>query len=246
MIDVVDPDEPFDAARYAAMAREVLRRLHRQRVVPVVAGGTGLYIKALLHGLCDAPRADTALRRQLADEARRLGPQALHRRLAKWDAAAAERIHPNDARRIARALEVMAATGRALSARQAEHGFDDEPFEVFAIGLTMDRAALYERINRRVEHMVAQGLLDEVRLLLDRGYAPGLNSMRAIGYRHMVDYINARTNWQETVRLLKRDTRRFAKRQFTWFKADPSIRWTEFHAFADMVPQIKSFLSQGL
>lgn len=242
MIDVADPDEPWDAARYAREARARVAEIHRRGRIPLVAGGTGLYIRALTEGIFPAGGSDPELRRRLRDEAETRGAPALHRRLAERDPEAAGRIHPNDAFRIVRALEVIAATGRPLSAHQADHGFRDAPYRLFRIGLFREREALYERIETRVDAMLEEGLLDEVRGLLDRGYGPELKPMGAIGYRHMVDFIRGRFDWAETVRLLKRDTRRYAKRQLTWFRAVSDTRWTTPEAATELVPAMKNFL----
>jgi tRNA dimethylallyltransferase len=245
MIDVADPDEPYDAARYAREARRRVAEIHERGRAPLVAGGTGLYIRALVDGIFPAGASDPAVRRRLRAAAAAEGAPALHRRLAARDPAAARRIHPNDAFRIVRALEVVAVTGRPLSAHQADHGFRDAPYRVFRIGLCRDRAELYRRIDRRVEAMLAEGLIDEVRALLDRGYGPDLKPMGAIGYRHMIGFLAGKTDWDETVRLFKRDTRRYAKRQLTWFRAEAGTRWTTPEAAMEIVPALKNFLRGG-
>jgi len=245
MVDVVDPDVPYDAARYARDAGKVVRDLHQRGLVPVVAGGTGLYIKALIYGLFDSRPPDPEYRRQLEQAADVHGTAYLHARLTDCDPAAAAGIHKNDRFRIIRALETFRATGRPISALQQEHRFTRPRFAAFKIGLTMPRQALYERIDRRVDQMVAEGLLEEVRSLLDRGYPAGLKSMQSIGYRHMADYLQGSVPWKETLRLLKRDTRRYAKRQFTWFRADPDIVWTAPEDVDSLAPAVETFLATG-
>lgn len=225
MLDVADPDEPYDAARYAREARACIAELHRAGQLPLVVGGTGFYIKALLHGLFEARPASEEVRAGLREEARQSGSRALYERLSACDPEAAARIHPNDAYRVIRALEVYELTGRPLSAWQQAHGFEDAPFEALKICLHMERDALYERIDKRVDQMVARGLLDEVRGLLNRGYTPDLKPMQALGYRHMVEYIQESLAWAEAIRLMKRDTRRYAKRQLIWFKKDTDFIW---------------------
>ncbi|MDL2122896.1 MAG: tRNA (adenosine(37)-N6)-dimethylallyltransferase MiaA [Deltaproteobacteria bacterium] len=227
LIDVVDPDEPFDAAMFAKMAGEMIMKLHADGIVPFVVGGTGLYIKALVHGLSHAGPADTDIRKRLKEAELLHGSGFLYEKLSKCDQEAAERIHPNDTYRIIRALEVYEATGMAISQYSEDHGFEKRRFNVLKTGLHMEREALYDRINRRVDAMIEEGLVDEVKMLLGRGYSEDLKSMQSIGYRHMVDFIKGRITWEETVRTLKRDTRRYAKRQMTWFKADPEIVWAE-------------------
>ena len=227
LIDIVDPDEPFDVAGFAKMAGEMIMKLHAVGIVPFVVGGTGLYIKALVHGLSHAGPADTDIRKRLKEAELLHGSGFLYERLSKCDPEASERIHPNDTFRIIRALEVYEATGMAISQYSKDHGFENRRFNVLKIGLYIERETLYDRINQRVDAMIEAGLVGEVKMLLNRGYSEDLKSMQSIGYRHMIDFIKGRITWEETVRTLKRDTRRYAKRQMTWFKADPEIIWAE-------------------
>ncbi len=227
MIDFLEPDEPFDAAMYAGLADKRIKELGDRGLLPFVVGGTGLYIKALIHGLFGEGRGNPRVRERLKREAEEQGAEALHIRLASCDPEAAKRIHPNDSYRIVRALEVHETTGASMSTLHAGHGFAARRHRSLKIGLGMDRPALYERIDRRVDAMLEAGLLEEVQLLLSLGYGETLKSMQSIGYRHMVEYIRGRIPREEAVRTLKRDTRRYAKRQLTWFKADPDIKWTE-------------------
>jgi tRNA dimethylallyltransferase len=245
LIDIVDPDEDFDAARFGSLARPLIFALIRKNKLPVVAGGTGLYIKALIHGLFQARPPAPEIRRKLKDEAASRGPSALHERLGRVDPQAAAGIHPNDVFRIIRALETYELTGRPISDHHRIHGFSESPFQAFKIGLTMDRKALYERINRRVDLMIAAGLLAEVKGLLGKGYAENLKAMQSIGYRHMADYLGGRLSWEESVRTLKRDTRRYAKRQLTWFRADPDISWVTPTELQNIYPEIHRFLTVG-
>lgn len=245
MVDIVDPDRPYDAARYAADAERVIRKLHARGRIPIIAGGTGLYIKALIYGLFDAHPPEPECRRRLEALADRRGNAYLHAELAACDPDAAQRIHVNDRFRIIRALETYRTTGRTISALRAAHRFATPRLAAFKLGLTLPREALYARIDRRVDRMVADGLLEEVRSLLAQGYGADLKAMQSIGYRHMTAYIRGEVDWPETLRLLKRDTRRYAKRQFTWFKADPAIVWIRPEALAEVLPAIESFLTDG-
>ena len=242
MVDIVDPDIPYDAARYAEDAWRVVRDLQRDNHLPVVAGGTGLYIKALIYGLFDGRPPTPECRRRLERMADRRGSAYLHAELAACDPAAAAGIHVNDRFRIIRALETYQTTGQPISALRAEHRFATPRLAAFKLGLAMPREALYARIDRRVDQMVAEGLLDEVRALLGRGYTADLKSMQSIGYRHMVAYLQGDADWPESLRLFKRDTRRYAKRQLTWFRADPEIVWTTPEAFQETLPAIEAFL----
>ncbi len=225
MIDIVDPDEDFDAVRFARMAREKVLQLHQKGLLPVVVGGTGLYIKALLQGLFQTNAVAPEIRESLKQEAAEHGSGYLHERLQQVDPDTADRLHPNDVYRIVRALETIESTGRSIFDHQQNHGFADEPFNALKIGLRIDRQKLYDRIDQRVDLMIAAGLPDEVKKLLGMGYTADLKSMQSIGYRHMATFIEGSLPWDECVRTLKRDTRRFAKRQFTWFGADPRIQW---------------------
>lgn len=243
MIDVAAPDEPFDAARFAREAQAVVDALAARNTQPFVVGGTGLYFKALTQGIFHAEAVNPEIRRRLEREAETLGLGSLHRRLAGLDPEAGHRIHPNDRFRILRALEVFESTGKPISDHHSAHRFGETPFRTLKIGLEMERNALYERIDRRVDIMIEMDLLSEVRQLLAMGYPSGLKSMKSIGYRHMADFIEGRASWEEAVRTLKRDTRRYAKRQYTWFKADPEVIWTSPAALEEMNNRIESFLS---
>ncbi|MGD8368907.1 MAG: tRNA (adenosine(37)-N6)-dimethylallyltransferase MiaA [Desulfobacterales bacterium] len=238
LVDFCDPADPFDAATYTRLARETIGRLVRDGVVPLVVGGTGLYIKGLLGGLFPGPASDCSVRNRLQQEAKREGTPALYRQLETRDPETAARLHPNDTFRIVRALEVLAATGESISRQQERHGFEDAPYHALKLGISLERETLYRRIDHRCEAMLQKGLIDEVERLLAMGYAPELKSMQSIGYRHAIDYLKGRTSMAETLRLFRRDTRRYAKRQLTWFRADPEVCWlspTEPEKAADMV-----------
>lgn len=242
MIDLIDPDEHFDARQFAEMAGEKIMKLYARNVTPFVVGGTGLYIKALVNGLFTAGRTDIRVRERLQEQARIYGSDFLHQRLSRHDPNTAARIHPNDSYRIVRALEVYALTGTTITEFQREHGFEDNRFRALKIGLNINREVLYERINHRVDEMIESGFLNEVKGLLDMGYSDDLKSMQSIGYRHLVDFIKGRCSWDEAMRTLKRDTRRYAKRQLTWFKADPEIIWKEPGQIKEIQRLIKKFL----
>lgn len=242
MIDIVDPDEPFDAARFAGMAHDRIIALDNQGITPFVVGGTGLYIKALLHGLFRDKPTDPEVLERLNKEAASRGADFLYKRLSRCDPETAKRLHPNDIFRIVRALEVYEVTGKPISEYQKKHAFADAPFNTLKICLNKDREILYDRINRRVDAMIKQGLVDEVKGLLAMGYSADLKSMRSIGYRHMVDFLSGKISWDETLRTLKRDTRRYAKRQLTWFRADSDINWGDPDNLRDIRQLIKEFL----
>jgi tRNA dimethylallyltransferase len=244
MVDIIPPDWNFDAADYARQADEIVHRIARQSVLPLVVGGTGLYIKALLFGLFETQKPDEAVRERLRAQARQQGGAALHDRLQARDPQSAARIHPNDTFRVIRALEVLELTGRPLSQHLDDHGFARPRFDALKIGLSLPRDQLYARIERRVAQMLSEGLEDEVRGLLARGFSPELKSMQSLGYRHMIDHLAGRTDCEETMRLLRRDHRRYAKRQLTWFRADPQIHWLEPGGHAAALDLITAFLGR--
>lgn len=245
LIDMIPPDEPFDAARFAEVARGIIADLYGKGRLPFVVGGTGLYIKALTQGIFQMPPVDPDIRKSLKKTAEVSGCAALHERLARQDPEAAAKIHPNDTYRILRALEVVETTGRPISALHREHRFSESPYLTLKIGLRMARNALYARIDRRVDAMMAAGFVEEVRRLLSMGYGPDLKSMQSIGYRHITDFLHGRMSREDAVDTLKRDTRRYAKRQLTWFGADPDIIWMHPDQIEEMAACVKKFLETG-
>lgn len=244
MIDIVNPDEAYDAARFSLEARASINQLLALGHVPLVAGGTGFYIKALIYGLCEAAPETVSIRIRLKEEADRCGGQHLHQRLKACDPEAATTIHPNDIFRIVRALEVYEASGMSMTEFRRRHGFSDAPYNVLKIGLSMDRQALYERIEQRIDRMIAQGLHDEVRQLLAAGYHEGLRSMQSLGYRHMMAYIRGKTDYTSAVDDLKKDTRNYAKRQLTWFRKDSQTTWFEPDQAARIISYVRAFLDE--
>jgi tRNA dimethylallyltransferase len=227
LMDVIDPDEPFSGARFRSLAAAVIEEMRRNGKIPVVVGGTGLYVKLLLHGLWEGPAADWPLRERLYEAERREGPGSLHRRLEKIDPDSARSIKPQDRSKLVRAIEVYEKTGRPLSDHHRDHRFSEDPYDAIRIGLRRSRADLYPRIEARVDGMMADGLVEEVRGLMEKGYSAELPSMKGLGYRQIVGLIQGEYDEAEAVRRLKRDTKRYAKRQFTWFNRDPSVRWID-------------------
>lgn len=243
LIDIIDPDEHFDAEIYSEKARKIVHMLHGQGIIPFVVGGTGFYIKALEHGLFDPGLADPVVREKLKKEAGVKGTGFLYDRLRRSDPETAAVVHPNDTYRIIRALEIYELTGEGISSHRRRHDFSDQPFNVLKIGLKMKRETLYDRINKRVDKMLAEGFIDEVMNLLDKGYPADLKSMQSIGYRHLTDFIQERHSLKEAVRIMKRDTRRYAKRQFTWFQADDCVTWFEPDQLPEMRKMVENFLN---
>ena len=227
LIDIVDPDEEFNAALFRRQALESLQEIWSREKRAVVCGGTGLYIKTMLHGLFVGPSKDAEIRSRLLQEAEEKGLPCLYERLREVDPDALLSVHPNDRQRIIRALEVFELTGKKMSRWQKEHGFKESPFETLNIGLDREREELYGLINRRCQEMVAGGLVEEVRGLMEKGYGLDLKPLQSVGYRHMGLYLTGAMSLEEALALMQRDTRRLAKRQLTWFRADKEIRW--FH-----------------
>ena len=225
-IDIRDPDQYYSAGDYAREARETITGLLARGVTPLVVGGSGFYLSALVDGL-SAPRfSDPAVKARWRRRAARDGVQALHSELARIDPEAAARLHPNDVQRVVRALEVFELSGRPLSdfkaGEQTPAGFTPVFF-----GLRRERADLVGRIDRRADLMLEAGLLDEVRRLAQRGWGPELNALRSVGYREVFQYLEGGIGYGEMVEAIRLNTRRYAKRQMTWFRREPRIRWID-------------------
>ena len=242
LIDVVDPDQTFDAARFATTARALIADIHRRGRLPAVVGGTGLYIRSLLRGLDPAVPADLEYRAELTAVAAREGRAALHARLAAVAPAVAHGLHPHDHVRVIRALERVRGGGAGVQTRWAT-AVPEWP--VVYVGLTMDRTALADRLRRRAAAMVATGLEDEVRRLLARGYA-GVRAMSSIGYREFAAVVRGELAHAEALRLMQRDTVRYARRQLTWFAREPTLAWLDVDAFDGEAPAVAAAIEARL
>lgn len=231
MIDIVSPHESFSASDYREQAMAAIRDiLHRGKRV-VLCGGTGLYIRALTRGLVDTPGGDSELREELKQKLEEGGPEGLHDQLKKLDPAAAKNIHPNNTVRVIRAIEVAMLSGRKLSDYQWAHQFADEQFDLMSLGIDLPREALYKRIESRVDRMLEGGLVEEVKALLERGYGRELKPMRSVGYKEICAHLIDGLPLAEAVELIKRDSRRYAKRQMTWFRKE-DVNWGSFDELA--------------
>jgi tRNA dimethylallyltransferase len=228
LIDILDPTEPFSVADYRARADAALAGIRQRARQPILVGGSGLYVCAVIQEMdfSNVP-PDPDFRRELEREARGQGSHVLHQRLADVDPAAAARLHPNDTRRIIRALEVAKGRGGAAEGARQVDLKTAERYNTRQFGLTLGREELYRRIDARVDRMIAAGLAEEVRSLLDHGCDESLVSMKGLGYAQLAPHVRGEISFDEAVRRLKRDTRRFAKRQLTWFRADPRIEWID-------------------
>jgi tRNA dimethylallyltransferase len=225
MIDIADPDETFTVADFQDRCRALIGEINGRGAIPMFVGGTGLYVESVIYDykFAEAP-GDEVARERWSAYAEGHGTQALHAELLKRDPKSAARIHPNDRKRLIRALEVVEATGEPLADQTAKRE-KNSPYDLCMIGLTMDRGLLYRRIESRVDAMIEAGLIQEVRTLLERGYTKDLVPMQAIGYKEIIAYLEGETTLDEAIALLKRNTRRFAKRQLSWFRMMPQIHW---------------------
>jgi tRNA dimethylallyltransferase len=251
LIDLVDPDERFNAGMYRRAAEEEIERLYEEHRLPFVVGGTGLYVRALIRGLCEAPQGNAGVRAEFLEDARRREQGYLHRELAKVDPESAQGLHPNDEVKIIRALEVQRLLGRPLSEMHRRHRTDAPKWSPLILGLSRDREALYRRIEQRVDRLFMAGVVKETEGLLARGYGRDLSSMKGLGYRQVAGFLAGEYDYHEAVRRLKRDTRHFAKRQLTWFRREPGIQWVRLdesekpERVADrLLRDIETFLSE--
>ena len=226
LIDILDPTEHIDASKFVALADAAIKDISSRGKNIFVVGGTGMYLKMLVHGFCEAPPRDLEIRKKLEDEARLLGISKLHERLQTIDGESAKVLHANDTTRIIRALEIFELTGVSATEFRRKHGFAEKRYDALKIGLTCDREKLYRRINERVDKMIEMGLIEEGKNLLKK-YDESCQPFSAVGYRETVNFIKGKMGLEDTIRLIKQNTRHFAKRQLTWFRADKEIKWFE-------------------
>lgn len=240
MIDIVDPAEPYSVALYQVEARRHIKEIWERGKVPLLVGGTGLYVRSVIDPFHFAGAGvDETFRRKMYQEAKEKGPLAVHQRLLEVDPETAARIHPHNLKRVIRALEIYHLTGRPMSRLLQEMKGECPPYQLAVYGLTMEREKLYRRIEARVDKMLEMGLVDEVRSLLERGYRPSLTSMQGLGYKEIAAYLRGLSTFKEAVYLLKRNTRRFAKRQFTWFKKDKRICWIDVGKYSSIMEVVQ-------
>jgi tRNA dimethylallyltransferase len=230
LIDILDPREPFSVSQFQRLCMEKIEEIRKRGKLPFIVGGTGLYIESVCYGYSfEGDGGNEAFRERMKQFALEHGPEALHARLAALDPVAASRLHANDLKRVIRALEVIEATGRPFSEIQSQRRKDqkESPFNLCLIGLTMDRQLLYRRIDQRVDEMIEQGLVEEVEALLKAGVPRTAVSMQGLGYKEIAAYLCGETDLASAIEQLKRDTRRFAKRQLSWFRGMKDINWFE-------------------
>lgn len=242
MIDILNPDQDFSVAKFQEMVANLISEIVQRGRLPILVGGTGLYVGSVMdHYDFSKVAEDQDFRQSMEQLALTLEPGQLHRQLAQVDPEAACKLHPNDTRRVIRALEVYHVSGVPISKHQYLHSQRTPKYNLFIAGLTMDRGRLYNRINQRVDKMVAEGLLREVQTLLDQGYSPGSQALKGLGYKELIAYLRGEYDLEEALRLLKRDTRHFAKRQLTWFRRDQRINWydvEEYRKISELAEEI--------
>lgn len=232
MIDELEPEEEFHVVRFVEMAKKYLQEIYAAGKIPIIAGGTGFYIQALLYDIDFTDQeCDEAYRRELEVLAREQGAETLHEMLKKVDPASAEAIHANNIKRVIRALEFHHLTGEKISDHNEREKQKVSPYNFAYFVLTDDRANLYRRIDRRVDIMIEQGLVDEVRKLKEMGCHREMVSMQGLGYKEILAYLEGELTLEEAVYIIKRETRHFAKRQLTWFKREREVFWVDKRAY---------------
>lgn len=244
LVDCVSPDEEFSVAKYKAAALEAIEVILSKGKLPIIIGGTGLYINSLtLPWDFQKKDSDEIIRWRLTAEAEVLGKEALFERLKTIDPATAQIVHPNNLNRIIRALEIYELTGKPKSHFDEETKKQEVPYDYVMLGLDWDRETLYDRINRRVDLMIAEGLIDETKMLVERGYDWNLTALKAIGYKELKPYLEGTSTLAEAVTILKRDSRHYAKRQMTWFRKDDRIQWLKMNETRTVQTQVEESLN---
>jgi len=226
MIDLINPDENYSVSDFKDDAENIIDNMLSENKTPVIVGGSGLYVNSLIYDLdFGNAKSDNKLRDYYTYYYEEHGQDALYEKLRKIDPESAEKIHKNNVKRVVRALEVYDITGKKFSELNTDIRKQSDKYDCILVGLSMDRKILYERINQRVDKMLSDGLIEEVRSLLEKGYDKNLVSMQAIGYKEIIDYLEGNVTLEDAVNILKQNTRRFAKRQYTWFLRDDNVKW---------------------
>jgi tRNA dimethylallyltransferase len=241
LISFLNPGESFNASQFEKRSLEIIEDILIRNKVPMVVGGSGLYIKALIDGISDTPDIDSDLRSQLLEEKNNLGIEHMYKKLNDVDPVSADKMKPQNWKRVIRALEVYYQTGKPIWQHHEEYkrNFD---VEFLQYGLDWDRKILYRRIEKRVDEMFSSGLVDEVKNIIMKGYKAELNSLNTVGYKEVIEYLNGKINYDKMIELIKRNTRRFAKRQLTWFRKDNRITWINVKDEKDL-EKIAEFIS---
>lgn len=228
LVDVLEPDEEFHVVRFQQMAKQAMEEIYAKGKVPIVVGGTGFYIQALLYDIdFTENEEDTEYRRELEEIVKEKGAEYLHGMLREVDPASADTIHANNVKRVIRALEFHKLTGQKISEHNEKERKKESPYEFCYFVLNDDRKLLYDKIDLRIDQMMEEGLLEEVQALKDRGCTKDMVSMQGLGYKEILDYLNGECTLEEAIYVLKRDTRHFAKRQLTWFRRERDVIWID-------------------
>ncbi|TDX53292.1 tRNA (adenosine(37)-N6)-dimethylallyltransferase MiaA [Orenia marismortui] len=249
MIDIIEPDQEFSVADFQTRVDELIPKISQKGKLPLLVGGTGLYVKSVIDGfIFPDMEVDWELRKRLEEEAEEYGTQHVHDKLREIDSKLADKLHPNDLRRVIRGIEVYQQTGKTTTYFKEKAKNTPPRYQAVKIGLRRSRENLYQRINQRVDLMIKEGLIDEVRELYDEGYNRDLISMQGLGYKEIIAYFEGEYDLDEAIRLIKRDTRHFAKRQFTWFKRDKSINWfdVEEYDFDSLLNEVKEIVGSKI
>lgn len=250
MVDIIDPDEGFTVSDFKHMAKKHIKEINSKGRLPIVVGGTGLYINSLVYNLDFAKiPPNEELRMEYEDKIEKFGNEYLHNKLMKIDKSSGEKISIKDKKRIIRALEIYDSTGRTMSEYNKNFRVMNEDYNLLYIALDMDRAKLYERINNRVDIMLEKGLIDEVKSILEMGYNKDLISLKAIGYKEIIMYLENEISLEEAIELIKKASRNYAKRQLTWFRRDHRIKWInidEYDKTIDICNNISDYIVESL
>ena len=246
MLDIVYPNEEFTVVDFKRNAEKYIEMINKANKLPILVAGTGLYLNSIVYQLnFTEVKSDEEFRRKYFDLANAYGNQYIHDELFKVDSISANQINVNDRQRIIRALEIFYKTGKPMSYYNKDFRKKTDKYNLIMIGLTMDRARLYNRINKRVDMMIKKGLIDEVKDLIIKGYNKNLVSMQAIGYKEIISYLDGERSLEEAIEILKRNTRRYAKRQLTWFRRDRRLRWIDIDKYDSnekIVEEIVSYI----
>ncbi len=250
MVDIIDLDEGFTVSDFKHMAKKHIKEINSKGRLPIVVGGTGLYINSLVYNLDFAQiPPNEELRMEYEDKIEKFGNEYLHNKLMKIDKSSGEKISIKDKKRIIRALEIYDSTGRTMSEYNKNFRVMNEDYNLLYIALDMDRAKLYERINNRVDIMLEKGLIDEVKSILEMGYNKDLISLKAIGYKEIIMYLENEISLEEAIELIKKASRNYAKRQLTWFRRDHRIKWInidEYDKTIDICNNISDYIVESL
>ncbi len=243
MIDIVSPDEDYSVSEFKYEAEKIIDRLSEEGKIPIIVGGSGLYVNSIIYDLnFGNAKSDEKLREYYTYYYKEHGEDALYDKLLKIDPEAAGKIHKNNVKRVIRALEVYDITGLKFSDINTDIRKESNKYDCILLGLSMERKLLYERINKRVDEMLSAGLLEEVKTLMDKGYKKNLVSMRGIGYKEIIDHLEGIIGYEDAAAILKRNTRRFAKRQYTWFLKDRNVKWFSMDNLEEIDNTIKDIL----